>query len=312
VEEAVTPILTSRQSVEPRQIRQALGSIWRECCDPKTGDLTRALTHNIIAVAAPSDREILRNMLRDLVARQPCRAFVTTLGDESMSAAVQGMATSRARGRHLVLEEIELGVPPAQLDSLVGIVRPLLVTDIPTHLFWSGDLPIDDGTFDALAEIVDHIIVDSTRAACVTQLHDLMFERRIHGDEITDLAWLRVRPWRRALAEGFERGPFDPDRETRVRIRHGVQATNSSALVGRWLERRLAANVELEQAEDSDELTPTSIDLLNGSTRILASSSSQNRIEVSVTTEQACFLPFAVAGSRGRDVDLLAAAIDLS
>ena len=56
-------------------------------------------------------------------------------------------------------------------------------------------------------------------------------DRRRRGQHITDLSWLRLRPWRRALAEAFERVPWTPGTKASGSVRHGRMATAAAILL---------------------------------------------------------------------------------
>lgn len=307
--------------VAPREIPAALRSIWRECRpDAARAEVTRALMLNLVVVVADgrSDQQAL---LTALVGRLPCRAFVVAVRPDAgrVTAVVRGMARARHRSQHLLLEQIDLTASPATMDSIAGIVRPLLVNDIPTHLYWTTDWPRDPVAFDLLASLADHTIVHSALAERPEELLAALAVRRQRGEAVTDLTWLGLRPWRRAMAEALERAGFDAAAASTALVRHTPAAATPALLLSRWLEQRLAAQVERQVRQpagtgDGAEgaCGPDGVELHNGETRIDAHRCEPCRIEVQVTTREACYLPFAVPGSRGREADLLAAAIDMA
>jgi len=307
-------VRTRQQSVEPKAIPDALRAIWRDCCsaEPKS-DVSRALIVNFIAVADGQRGRDLCAALDGMIARVPCRAFLVTLGEGTapLRAAVSGAARLHGPVRDLVLEQIELQAPRAAADQLAGLVRPLLVNDLPTHLYWGGDWPEDGRVFDVFAALADHTIVDSGRfSAPVAQL-DAVEQRRARGRLITDLTWMRLRPWRRGLAEALERFRWRPDVPTSVAIRCGEGGAAGALLFGRWLEQRLAAKVVLEQT-DSCRGCPDAIELRHGGNSVSLSFAEPGQVEVGLTTADSCFLPFSVPASRGNEASLLAAAVDLA
>ena len=132
--------------------------------------------------------------------------------------------------------------------------------------------------------------------------------------EPLDLAWLRLRSWRRALAEALEHFEWDPATPTRVTIthggKHGARATVHK--LSDWLKDRLEAEVTLCTDPDA-QLTcePTSLALQHGSAHVqITHLPDEPRLEVRVTLEDSCLLPFHVLASRGHRGDLLAAAVD--
>jgi hypothetical protein len=299
VEAAVNTVRTPKKAVAPSAIPEALRAIWRDCCSGEDGNVSRALILNLVAVA--------------LASRLPCRAFLAVVhaGSGPIRAEVHGAARLRSSTRDLVLEQIELLVPESAQAQLPGVVRPLLVHDLPTHCYWARPWPADAGAFDGLALAADHTVVDSARFGLPASELDALDARRRHGRSITDLTWLRLRPWRRALAEVFERTAFREHAETAATIRHGERGLAGAALLGRWLEQRLAANVALEATGlECDGLA--AVELRHDDAVATATWTDSGRIQIAIETPATCFLPFAVPGSRGTEVDLLAAAIDLA
>ena len=52
-------------------------------------------------------------------------------------------------------EEVVLTVRGEAAEHLSGIVAPLLIHDLPTHIWWPGDPPFGDPVFDQLVEMGD-------------------------------------------------------------------------------------------------------------------------------------------------------------
>ncbi len=309
----MTTVQTPRRSVGPRAIPEALRAIWRECCAGEEGStVSRALTTNLVVVVQAAREPEIRKLLGGLSTRLPCRAFLIAVdpSDGGITAEVHGAARLHGSTRDLVLEQIELRVPEREFERLPGIVRPLLVADVPTRLYWGCDLPRELKRFDAFAAMADQSIVDSGRFELPAHSLDAVETRRRRGMRLFDLNWLRLRPWRRALAEVFERAPYREHAATHATIRFGGDAMAAGNLLGRWLEKRLGARISLEAA-DAPGSGLLGVDLLHADIRAALRLASPGRIEVAVETDAACFLPFAVAASMANEGDLLAAAIDI-
>ncbi len=65
-------------------------------------------------------------------------------------------------GDRVCYEEVVLSVRGEAAEHLTGIVAPLLIHDLPTHVWWPGDPPFTDPVFDQLVEMGDRLIVDSS------------------------------------------------------------------------------------------------------------------------------------------------------
>lgn len=305
---------TPAQATPPARIPEALRGIWRSCRGEGDDDVevARSLAINFVGVADVADEANLRTAVERLHRRTPCRAFLLLVDDNAEAVHAEVAATTRfASGRQdILVEEIALRLPPGGFDPMPGLVRPLLVNDLPSHLFWASGWPRAERAFDDLAALCDHVVVDTRRFASPAVELAHLTRRRDAGIRITDLTWLRLRPWRRALAEAYERTPQAVGKATRVRIVHGAAALSAAMLLGEWLTARLAADVTLEVGGDTERTCPERVVVTAGDTEIDAHAPS-GPIEVHVTTAAHCLLPFQVQASRGADGDLLAAAIDL-
>jgi glucose-6-phosphate dehydrogenase assembly protein OpcA len=311
----VNELRTPSQRVELGRVGEALRALWHDCC-PEDGEasVSRALTMNLVAAADRRDEDALRRALDRAIRRLPCRAFVVVLDDEvkEVHAEVSGRARVRGSGRDLVLEQIEVRCPGRWLGNAAGLIRPLLENDLPTHFYWASALPRSLQPLAAIAGLADQAVVDSARFEDPAVDLDRLSALRTDRSRIRDLTWLRLRPWRRALAEAFERFAFDRTTPTTVTVRHGRQAgAQAGALqLAQWLERKLDATVCLEDAAAGAHLEAVAI--RHGEVSIEAACGEDRRIRVHVTTAAACFLPFAVVASGATEGDLLAAAIDLA
>ncbi len=306
-----TPALTA----EWKKIPAGMRSLWRQCLPGGDGgDVARSMTINFLGVALAENADVLNEALQRLQRRSPCRAFLVLIDDAAKPGAAELAATTRGTGsvRDIVLEEILVRVPRSAFAALPGLIRPLLMNDLPNHLFWAAPWPADAGHFDALADLCDHVVIDSRRLADPTR--DLAALAALHAPgsvphRVTDLAWLRLRPWRRALAEAFQRVPWVAGTKAQATIRHGQGGKASALLLADWLRARLGASVQCDPNGNAVG-SPDDVVVRTGGFEVELQLARQ-QIRVHVTTPEHCYLPFTVPSSRGSDGDLLAAAIDM-
>ncbi len=294
-------------------IGEALRGIWRTCStEAGDTDVARSLAINFLGVAPAAGEAELRAAIDRLQRRTPCRAFLLLVDDAATKVTAEVAATTRLSGdtHDIVLEEISLRLPTGAFEQMPGLVRPLLVNDLPNHLFWATSWPRSERHFDDLATLCDHVVVDTRRFGSPALELGHVAARRGAGARVTDLSWLRLRPWRRGLAEAFERVPHAPGADTTVQIRHGKDALAAAMLLGEWLEARLDADVVLAGGGAPGSPCPERVVLRTDGAEIDLQAPG-HQIVVHVTTAAHCLLPFKVPASRGTDGDLLAAAIDL-
>ena len=155
---------TTPRAVAPPQIPEALRGLWRTCSAENGGaEVARSLAINFLAFADASREALLRDALERLRMRTPCRAFLLVVDPATDKATAEVSATTRTHGttRDIVLEEIAVRLPERAFDQIPGLVRPLLVNDLPNHLFWAAPWPRIDGQFDELSRLCDHVVVDT-------------------------------------------------------------------------------------------------------------------------------------------------------
>ncbi|MCR9245190.1 MAG: glucose-6-phosphate dehydrogenase assembly protein OpcA [bacterium] len=306
---------TSAHAANPGELQQALTATWQEL-GAAGNDVARAVTINFVAVgragsdgaAATAD---MQGALDHLIRRSPARAFLVTIDAAAARPAVEVRAIARDRGssRHVLLESIAVRLPPSWSPHVPGLVRPLLINDLPTHVYWADDWH-DSAAFDAMRALGDHTVVDSRRftlpAVQLPELH----RARTTGGPVTDLDWLRLRPWRRACAEGFERLHFLPGTTVQGVIRHGRGGTSTATLLAHWLESRLGAQLALEEGETPDSALENVT--LRFAEQELEVTRTGSCVLLKASTPAVCYLPLRLPGSRGNEGELLAAAIDIA
>tara|TARA_R110002094_G_scaffold151643_1_gene139742 strand:+ start:191 stop:1162 length:972 start_codon:yes stop_codon:yes gene_type:complete len=306
------------------ELPSALHGLWDTCMQNQGGtDVARALTLNVIAIADANDSShsngetSLRSITEQLQRYMPCRAFLLLLDDSAETETAELLATTRCHGpiRDIVLEQVVLRIRTADLERVPGLLRPLILDDLPSHLFWSMPWPGNEQSFDTLAGLCQHAIVDSARFGNPARELPTLKQRQVGGERLTDLSWLRVQPWRRALAEAFERLDWQPNTPVKGMIRHGKHARATSMLLADWLHERLAASIAMEPDGNHDSVGPDHVSLqvaLSTGTIEIVIDLEGDKLVTHVTTPSHCYLPFRSAALRGNDAKLVSLAIDAS
>jgi hypothetical protein len=315
VEEAVsapTLVRTPPATADWKKIPETMRSLWKACLPEQEGfDVARSLTINFFGVADAAGGDELKLAVERLQTRTPCRAFLLILDDKAQPGRAEMSATTRCNGnvRDIVLEEIVIRLPRGAIDQVPGLVRPLLMNDLPNHLYWAAPWPARAADFDDLMAMCDHAVIDSRFFRNLAADLAAVQQRQQAGKRITDLTWLRLRPWRRAIAEAFERVQWQPGTAVTGVVRHGRDDAASAHLLSQWLTERLGAKVTTENGNAS---SPSCLDGVALETPAFEIDLEvvRGQIRVHVSTPEHCYLPFTVPSSRGKDGDLLAAAID--
>jgi glucose-6-phosphate dehydrogenase assembly protein OpcA len=193
----------------------------------------RASVLNLIVTVLDSgaaDRVV--QTLMGLGVRHPSRALVLVpeagTGEAPLDARISTHCHDAIGGGDRVCyEEVVLSVRGDAAAHLAGIVTPLLIHDLPTHVWWPGDPPFNDPVFEQLVELSDRVIVDSADFGdLLGGLRRLANLRRRSG--VGDLTWERLAWWQELTAQFFDAPRFRRylPNLSRLRIQYASPITN--------------------------------------------------------------------------------------
>ncbi len=136
---------------------------------------------------------------------------------------------------------IEVGVAALGNAEICELTGSLLVSDIPTVLWWSAPALGSATPFADVVGLADASVVDSSsgdgNAETITDL--ARFVAAHGGTVIRDLAWQRIHPWQDMVAHFFD-DPHLREELFSIRRLHIVSGSNAEALyLGGWLGSRL-------------------------------------------------------------------------
>ena len=173
----------------------------------------RASVLNLI-VMVPDEASATRvvETMTGLGVRHPSRAIILAAdpkaGGPTLSASITAHCNAGPEGAEpICFEVVVLTVHGEAAEHLNGIVAPLLIHDLPTHIWWPGDPPFADPIFDQLVEMGDRVVVDSDEFGdLLLGMRRLTTLRRRSG--VGDLAWRRLAWWQELTAEFFDAPRF--------------------------------------------------------------------------------------------------------
>jgi glucose-6-phosphate dehydrogenase assembly protein OpcA len=201
----------------------------------------RATTLNLVVYApTPEDVAYTQRALERIGGSRPLRAIVAAAGDDGVRASVSTSCWLGSGMQQVCSEQIFLS---ARRDALPSAVLSLLVTDLPTFVWWQGPIPPGLEVLSELAALASSTVVDSN----VSSLEGVATVGRL-DPAVTDLAWLRLELWREAIASLFDPPPA-------AGALSGLHAAdiqgpvNEARLLAGWLGSRLDRPVALEHHE---------------------------------------------------------------
>ena len=166
----------------------------------------------IVTVVDEAAAERVVHTLVGLGVRHPSRAIVLVPEHGSAEAPIGARISTHCNeatggGDRVCYEEVVLTVRGQAAEHLSGIVAPLLIHDLPTHVWWPGDPPWGDPVFDQLVEMGDRVIIDSSDFTdLLGGLRRTATMRRRSG--VGDLSWERLSWWQELTAQFFDAPRF--------------------------------------------------------------------------------------------------------
>jgi glucose-6-phosphate dehydrogenase assembly protein OpcA len=246
------------QAADPVAIERELGDLWRaeaEALKQAGGGESTLARVLLLTLAVYSPSPALAQAAREVAVainpRQPARAIIMeVLGPNGASDPILDawvtLHCSRPSGGHQQVcgEQITLEVPPQAVRSLPGAVLPLLLTNVPSFLWWQSGSPFGQPVFKEMAPAIDRLIVDSYTFAAperdLAALAGAVADPRVHT-VTSDLSWARLGPWRYQTAQIFDAPALRPylNRLRRATIAYCEGSPTLAWLFAGWLASRL-------------------------------------------------------------------------
>jgi glucose-6-phosphate dehydrogenase assembly protein OpcA len=153
--------------------------------------------------------------------------------------------------KRLCCEEVTLKAQGSFISELPSAALPLLVSDLPTFLWWRSVIDSSQKVFQSLMHASDRLIVDSVEFA--NPVGELLAVNKIFQQDnetavgISDLNWARLTSWRGLLADFYDVPEYRAALEEigNVRITYVAPKTDQTAiapqalLMAGWLASRL-------------------------------------------------------------------------
>jgi glucose-6-phosphate dehydrogenase assembly protein OpcA len=192
-----------------------------------------------------------------ILEKHPARAILLDACPDRMPGATLVRSESDDEdAAHITVrgERIEIGVNGMTTDEIRDVTVSLKMNGLPTLLWWTGEGITGQPTFNALVDIADSLVVDSSGTrndnATVVELARFLPSRPSVG--LRDLAWMRLRPWQDMIARFFD-DPTLREELYSVRLLKIVSGSDAEALyLSGWLASRLGWTVSAHE-EFSDQ-----------------------------------------------------------
>lgn len=206
----------SMRQVEPEAIEQELDNSWRRenAAALAAGGHAGSRSSVLTLVAYASDESSAGRTMRAinaLTTQHPSRSIVvipqtTTSSGRPLEAYISTSGRT-ANGMTSFGEQIVLAATQNAAQHLAGSILPLIVSGLPSFLWWEGTPPWSAEHFEATLDGFDRFLVDTTDMDQVERnllLLDELVRRKKTSVAISDFNFSRFGPWRELVAQFFD------------------------------------------------------------------------------------------------------------
>jgi len=246
------------EATDVHGIERALEALRKQYASPQAMAEGHAGTRNSVAnlvIYAGSDEDAAEATaaVSQLAGRHPSRTILLIAGLAPGTPQVKASVSAACQldgSRQICYEEIRLHASGRSGPHLRSIIDPLLISDLPVFLWWTGDPPFQDAVFRTLAGLSNRVLVDSavfrSPGATLARLGRFMQDDAIDAS-VGDLNWNRLGSWRELLAQLFDPAATAAllPHVRRVRLERassddqGAASPAQSLLLAGWLASRL-------------------------------------------------------------------------
>lgn len=251
-------LLAAMRKVEVDQIEQNLDIIWRETNANTLSSGGVAVSRSavmtlVIFTRDEAEAERALETVDSMSAANQSRCILVTTLAARDGAPIEAYVGSRLRtegGATSYNEQIILEARDGMAQHLAGAVLPLILSGLPSFLWWNGAPPWRTEQFEAMVDGCDRIILDTSELVRgedgLVALEDVE-RRKIPICAFSDFNWTRQQPWRELVAGFFDSDALRPflDGIDRLTVEYAAGAETSTPnpagaylFVG-WLASRL-------------------------------------------------------------------------
>jgi len=204
------------EGVTVGDVLTALSDIRRKFARKDAGDDEHPHSRNrvmtlVALVDSEGDEKRALRACTAIAVHHPSLAIVIReqphVGEHHMDAWIATDTHQSSSGVAVQCEVITLHVGSASGDHLAPLVDPLLLSGVPTYLWWLGTPPFETRAFLDSLKIADALVVDS--AHFERPLHSFIGLAEVAATShqhlgVADFQWQRLAPWREMIAQFFE------------------------------------------------------------------------------------------------------------
>lgn len=194
-------------------MEQELDSAWRNtnaALSSSSGHaIARNTVHTLVAYAhSRAEADQLLRIVHTLNSQHPSRAIIVSAEPRQRGDEMQGyVGTYIAEDGSSYGEDILIEAQESAVKHVPGVILPLIISGLPSFLWWTGEPPWGSELFEALVDGCDRLIVDTSEMPNtdrnIPALDDLQ-RRKAPRTVISDTSWTAQGPWRDVVAQFFD------------------------------------------------------------------------------------------------------------
>jgi glucose-6-phosphate dehydrogenase assembly protein OpcA len=204
------------ESVTIGDVLSALSGIRRKAAQTEAGDEAHPHPRNcvmtLVAVAtSDADERRAQRAAVAISAQHPSLAIIVceepNVRTGRIDASIATHPLSASSQSKAQCDMVSLRVPGATGEHLAALVDPLLISGVPTYLWWLDTPPFGTKELVDALRICDALVVDSSRFDRPYHSFLGLADLALHSHKrlgVADLQWARLAPWREAIAQFFE------------------------------------------------------------------------------------------------------------
>jgi glucose-6-phosphate dehydrogenase assembly protein OpcA len=202
------------EPVSSDAIEAALGAAWHQAAaaDGTQPPARASVLSLVVCVVPPATARSAIDVVSRLSEQHPSRTLVLvpdlSPGAEDLKVWYStGCIEQDGADQPVCGEQIVITARGTAGRHLPSLADQLILADLPSFLWWTGDLSFAlEPLFDRLASLADRIVVDSAEfrspGPAIVRLRRLA--RRHQSGVMSDLSWARLTPWRELVSQFFD------------------------------------------------------------------------------------------------------------
>lgn len=254
-------------SAQPERILRELGEVWaslaKEEAEQGKPNVVRACAMTLIVADYESHDSVhVSNTLAELMREHPSRAIVLYISpkvETGLEARVFAQCWKPfGKAQQICCEQINVEATPERWPDVGPTVVGITVPDLPVVVWCrhKAALSVDITSqqragFEAVFSLANKVIFD-TAGLNAGEAFQKLQQWRSRKRTVADLEWVRLTPWREALAHLFDNPAMLASRKeiTDVEISYSGETIPPSAYyLAAWLQRGIAAESRFVKAE---------------------------------------------------------------